>query len=164
MNDISIDNVGSNNNGMMTSIWGPPGWFFMHTIAQNYPEKITNENKDIMVNYKIFFENIGAVLPCKYCRESYLNYIKIFPIDNFLYSRKLITRWLYTIHNLVNNKLGVPKCNIPTYSSVYNKYESYRAECKQTTVEDRLENLSLGCTTPANGTRKKCLISVIDDI
>ena len=56
-----MDNMSGESNGMMTSIWGPPGWFFMHTIAQNYPEKITNENKYIMVQYKVFFENIGTL-------------------------------------------------------------------------------------------------------
>ena len=35
--------------GMLTSVWGPVFWFFLHTMSFNYPVKPTEENKNITV-------------------------------------------------------------------------------------------------------------------
>ena len=100
-------------------------------------------------------------MPCKYCRESYQDFIKEHPIDKNLNTRKQLTKWLYDIHNKVNHKLGVPDCDIPSFKDIQDKYETYRAKCKKTTDEERLNNLAKGCVTPADGTPKKCEIKVI---
>ena len=55
------------NNGMMTSIWGPPMWHFLHCISFNYPVNPTKEQKK---NYYKFYSNLVNVLPCKYCRDN----------------------------------------------------------------------------------------------
>ena len=101
-------------------------------------------------------------MPCKYCRDSYMDFIKENPIDNNLNSRNDLTKWLYNIHNKVNNKLGVPECNIPDFSNVKNIYESYRAKCKKTTKDERENNLAKGCVTPADGTARKCFLKIIE--
>ena len=46
-------------------------------------------------------------------RESYKDFVKILPIEKFLNSRKDLCLWLYKIHNMVNEKLGVPASDIP---------------------------------------------------
>ena len=45
--------------GMQTRVWGPAGWLFLHSIAQNYPWKPTDIQKN---NYLMFFKNIGNIL------------------------------------------------------------------------------------------------------
>ena len=105
---------------MMTNVWGPPGWVFLHSITMGYPYKINPKNKkDISRKEytKIFFNSLGHVFPCKYCRESYSKYISQHPIDKHLNTRKKLVKWFYDIHNKVNQKLGVPKCDIPVSSS-----------------------------------------------
>ena len=60
---------------MMTNVWGPPGWVFLHCITIGYPIKIDPKNKEHISRKKHtmnFFNSLGHVLPCKYCRESYL--------------------------------------------------------------------------------------------
>lgn len=114
---------------MQSDKWGKSGWIFMHTISFNYPDKPTQ--KDIQ-NYKNFFMNIGEVLPCSYCRESYKEFITQLPIDPVLKSRKLLTRWLYKIHNKVNNKLrkqGLYNEKNPKYSEICAKYDAMRVSC-----------------------------------
>ena len=64
---------------MQTTKWGPPGWTFLHIISFNYPLVPTETDKR---NYKSFFTHMAKMLPCKYCRESYTQYIK--EMDNFL--------------------------------------------------------------------------------
>ena len=90
-------------NGMMTKVWGPPGWFFLHSVTFGYPDEINPENVDRVRHYANFFNSLGHVLPCKYCRNSYNEYISELPVENFLNSRKDLTLWLYLIHNKVND-------------------------------------------------------------
>ena len=151
-------------NGMMTKVWGPTGWLFLHCVTFGYPYAINEKNPEHMnkkKEYKTFFTSVGDILPCKYCRESYKVYIKEIPIDKFLKTRKDLCKWLYKIHNKVNDKLGVPVENIPTFKEVQDFYEQFRAKCKKTTPSERKKNKEKGCITPADGTPKKCLINVV---
>jgi hypothetical protein len=128
------------NNGLITKIWGPPVWESLHCIAFGYPIEPTTEQKQ---NYKIFFTNLMNVLPCKFCRDSYKDFItledetKLKECD--LENRESLTKWLYKVHNRVNKKLGI-EYNL-TYENVVDKYESYRAKCIPN------EN---GCNMPLN--------------
>lgn len=105
---------------MDTTFWGPPAWILLHTIAYNYiPSDVNRET------YKIFFENLQNILPCIYCRSSYIEYISYEPIILYLDSSKNLCLWLYKIHNLVNNKLrnqGLLKWENPTFEEIYKKY------------------------------------------
>jgi hypothetical protein len=152
-------------NGMMTKVWGPAGWLFLHCVSFGYPYAINvnnPEHKTKKEDYKIFFEKAGNVLPCRYCRDSYKEFIKEIPIDNYLNTRNDLCKWLYLIHNKVNHKLGVPDCDIPKFEEVQGLYESFRAKCKKTTEEERLMNANKGCVAPADGTPKKCMINVVE--
>jgi hypothetical protein len=108
---------------MNVNKWGPGGWNFLHSITFNYPLNPTENDKK---NYSNFFKSIGNMLPCKYCRESYIIYYKYLPIDEFLDSREGVTYWFYTIHSLVNQKIYK---NNTTFSDVIKKYENFRASC-----------------------------------
>jgi len=83
-------------------------------------------------NYKIFYEHMANMLPCKYCRESYRRFLKKLPIDLFLDCRESLTVWIYLLHNLVNDKLrsqGYPIEDDPPIQEVHRKYEGWRAKC-----------------------------------
>jgi len=155
------------NNGMQTNVWGPPGWVFLHSVTMGYPDKINPRKKEHIQRKKStakFFELIGDVLPCKYCRQSYKKFFKELPIKNFLNSREELFRWLYEIHNKVNHKLGVPACDIPSFEKIYAQYESYRAKCHKFTSKERKSRKEKGCTRPLHSkSRKKCLIRIVDN-
>ena len=108
---------------MNVNSWGPGGWTFNHNISFNYPERPTEEDK---FRYKNYFTNLGDMLPCKYCRNSYKIYTKHMPIDNFLDSREGVTYWLYRMHNLVNQKVFKDQ---PEFRDVVRTYEGMRAKC-----------------------------------
>ena len=145
-------------NGLMTRTWGPAGWMFLHSIAQNYPWKPTDEQ---MLNYYTFFKSVENVLPCRYCRESYQKYIKqkgtCLTMDT-MKSRKTLFLWLYNIHNRINKKLDVK--NHPTKKEVWDKYESFRAKCHKS--PEKYEKPKKGCHDPMRGFRKKCVINIVD--
>ena len=141
--------------GMRTAIWGQSGWLFLHSIAQNYPWKPSQEQIE---NYYNFFVLVGNVLPCRYCRESYQDFIKqrgTLLNLNTMRNRKSVVTWLYKIHNKVNKKLDVK--DHPTLKQVWDKYESFRSVCHKTPKHIKKK----GCTVPLNGVRKKCVISFV---
>ncbi len=91
---------------MNTKFWGPPGWEFLHAIAFNYPESIENEDdKERQLYTERLFNDLQYTLPCKYCRESFKLFLKAEPLKPHLGSRADLTKWLYRVHNLVNDKL-----------------------------------------------------------
>lgn len=142
---------------MQTSVWGPVGWGFLHCIAHGFPELPHEFDVEsglpigtTAAKYKNFFLSLGHVLPCKYCRESYLSYVQDTP--PLTESRASLTRWLWEIHNRVNTKLGV-KYDEADFNTVCAKYESFRASCSDPS--------SLGCTTPdTNGTKKRSRVII----
>lgn len=131
-------------NGMMTKIWGPNLWVGIHCITFGYPLKPTEIQKQ---NYLTFFKQLGNVLPCKYCRESYNKFITeditVLNMDT-MKDRSSVTRWLYNLHNKVNDKLGM-KYGVQ-YEDVAKRYESYRAKCFKTIKDEN--NKVTGCTNP----------------
>jgi hypothetical protein len=115
------------NNGLITSIWGPPTWESFHSITFGYP---INPSKQQQKDYMDYFRLLGKVLPCKYCRDSYDKFVKkgITKLDlKVMKSRETLTKWGFELHNKVNRKLGVEYGE--TYEEMCYKFESYRAKC-----------------------------------
>ena len=61
--------------GMLTTVWGPSLWHYLHTMSFNYPIYPSQEDKN---NYFDFMMMLQYVLPCKYCRVNLTkNYKKL---------------------------------------------------------------------------------------
>jgi len=119
--------MSQSNNGLMTKIWGPCTWFTISCFAFGYPTNPTPEQKQ---QYRIFFEYLGFVLPCIFCRDSYQCFIKdddTILDDYVMENRETLTHWVFRLHNRVNHKLSADYGT--TYEEFYNKYESFRAKC-----------------------------------
>ena len=163
-------------NGMMTKVWGPAGWLLVHSIAYGYPYAINPDNPDHLTkkeDYYKFFYYLGRVFPCKYCRDSYQQFFKELPIIDKLNTRRDLCKWVYDIHNKVNDKLGVPDNARPTFEEVEAKYESFRAKCTGNAANNsNVEGFGAqpkptGCVVPATGTSSRSVISItqiFDDV
>ena len=106
--------------------WGPKAWFFIHSVALNYPENPTKDDKE---HFKMFFTMLQYVLPCSTCADNYKGHLVEIPLtDNVLESRKNLFLWTVKIHNKVNKMNG--KKNIdPHY--ILDKYsKSYKTKIK----------------------------------
>jgi hypothetical protein len=153
---------------MTTKVWGPPAWFFLHSIAMAYPKKIDEDNpRHIEIKKKMynFLSSLGFILPCPICGDSYNNYIKQkdYQILNHLDSRQNLTYFLYKIHNKVNEKLGVPDCDIPSYYEVLKYYSRFIAgsPCVATTEKEREQKKNQMCKKN-NFKKYKCIVNVLD--
>lgn len=118
------DKKASPNSGLITKIWGPPMWIMLHSMCYAYPENPSPKKKDAALK---FFEFLGLVLPCIYCRESYAKFISRGStlLDNVVVnSRRNLTIWAFLLHETVNAKLSVNYG--VTLINVDNKYEAGR--------------------------------------
>ena len=150
--------------GMMTSVWGPAMWHYLHTMSFNYPVEPTSENKK---NYRNFILNLRNVLPCKYCRMNLANNLKKKPLQMcHMKSRETFSRYIYELHETINRMLN-KKSNL-TYCDVRERYEHFRSRCtdekpkvftfKKTTTRKKKEK---GCTEPLYGKKAKCVINIV---
>lgn len=140
--------MGANeNNGMITKIWGPAGWVFLHSVTFGFPIQPTEDDKEV---YLRWFRDTGRVLPCVYCKRSYLNFIQTGDTvldESVVRSRDALTHWLYRLHNRVNDKLGVTY--LITYEEFRDLYESFRAKCTEDKIpDDQQHTKAIGCVVP----------------
>ncbi len=89
---------------MKTSIWGPSGWKFLHSIAFSYPDEPTKQQQQEVKN---LFTALKYLLPCGDCCMNYSNEVGEIPVE----SNDKLSRWLVDFHNSVNKRLGKPTYN-----------------------------------------------------
>jgi hypothetical protein len=123
---------------MQSRVFGPPLWVALHAITFGYPAE--NPTKEQQQAYLQFFRSLEHVLPCKYCRLSYRRFIAArgrAPLSQAtMKNRDSLARWLYCLHNLVNERLGKSRC--PSYERVRSRYETFRAHtCSDSNKEHK---------------------------
>ena len=146
--------------GMLTSVWGPSMWHYLHTMSFNYPVEPSKENKHY---YKEFVKNLQYTLPCKYCRINLKNNFKAHPIkDCHMKDRESFSRYVYELHELVNKMLN--KKSGLKYCDVRERYEHFRARCsneKPKIFKFNKTKKEKGCTEPLYGKKAKCIIKIV---
>lgn len=156
-----------------THVWGPPTWFFLHSMAMAYPKKIhENNHEHIRIRNSMFsfLSNLGNVLPCNICSVSYNGYIKepSFEISKYLGSRAKLCYFIYLVHERVNRKLGVPQCYRPSFKKVIKKFGKFLVgpdQCKLTNIEQQTKNVMKGCDKKKHNMdfkKYKSIVTVID--
>jgi len=154
----------NSNDGMLTSIWGPSLWHYLHVISFNYPINPTNMQKR---KYKELLLNLQYTLPCKYCRINLENNFKKFPLtDKIFENRNNFSRYIFNLHELINKMLK--KNSGLKYCDVRDRYEHFRSRCtiekpnlfnyKKKSLKNKKEK---GCTRPLYGKKAKCVINIV---
>lgn len=145
--------------GMLTSVWGPSLWHYLHTMSFNYPVKPSKEDKKY---YKEFIMSLKYVLPCKYCRINLRSNLKAIPLDaKALKNRTNFSRWMYCLHEHINKMLK--KKSGLTYCQVRERYENFRARCTKKEIKNKIKKTKKekGCVNPLHGRKTKCIIRII---
>ena len=150
--------------GMLTSVWGPSLWHYLHTMSFNYPVNPTDVQKKY---YKQFVMSLKYVLPCKYCRMNLRKNLKAVPLtDTALKNRDNFSKWMYDLHEHINTMLK--KKSGLSYEDVRERYEHFRARCSETSVDKIVQELKKiknkkekGCETPLYGHKAKCVIKIV---
>jgi len=132
--------------GMLTTVWGPAMWHYLHTMSFNYPVNPTEKDKR---NYRNFVLNLQNVLPCKYCRMNLTNNLKKMPLQMaHMESRDTFSRFIYELHETVNRMLK-KKSNL-SFCEVRERYEHFRSRCTKDEEKSKLFTF----VTKSTATRK----------
>lgn len=166
---ITIDSVYSkkdyeSNDGMLTTVWGPGIWHYLHTMSFNYPVHPTEEQK---THYRDFVLNLEYVLPCGKCRKNLHKNFKKLPLTMaIMESRETFSKYIYDLHELINKMLK--KKSGLSFEQVRERYEHFRARCaksyktrkvrfskKVTYIKEK------GCVVPLYGEKSKCVLKIV---
>ena len=156
--------------GMLTYVWGPSLWHFLHTMSFNYP---VNPNDDDKSNYMNFIHSLKFILPCKYCRDNMKRNLKETGFSKkCMKNRESFSNYVFNLHNHINEMLG--KKNGLTYDEIKERYENFRSRCKKTDkkvkhfkmkkgkiCKTKKKQKESGCIDPINGIKSKCLITIV---
>ena len=166
---VYTDTDYNSNDGMLTTVWGPSTWHFLHTMSFNYPANPTCDDKR---RYQNFIMTLQYVLPCGKCRKNLLKNFKILPLEwKDMKSRHTFSLYVYKLHEVINKMLD--KTSGLTYEDVRERYEHFRSRCaksvkylkkdlkKRKTVKNKLKALEKGCTEPLYGEKSKCVLQIV---
>jgi hypothetical protein len=169
----------SSNDGMLTTIWGPGTWHFLHTMSFNYPIHPTEIEK---THYMYFVRSLQNVLPCGKCRKNLKKNFEKLPLNKSnMKSRETFSKYIYDLHETVNTMLK-KKSNL-TYEEVRERYEHFRARCmksmktlkkkcnKKISEHQKKGQINKkgqidkkghsGCTVPLYGEKSKCVLHIV---
>jgi hypothetical protein len=151
--------------GMLTNVWGPAMWHYLHTMSFNYPVHPTLSDKK---HYKDFIYNLQYVLPCKYCRINLTNNFKKKPLLMCdMRNRDTFSKYIYNLHETVNKMLN--KNSHLSYCDVRERYEHFRSRCTDekpkvfTFRRSFTKKREKGCTEPLYGKKSKCVINIVPE-
>jgi hypothetical protein len=152
--NIYTENDYNSNDGMLTCVWGPAMWHYLHTMSFNYPVHPTKED---IKHYSEFILNLQYVLPCGKCRKNLTQNFKKLPLKHKdMISRSTFSKYIFDLHELINTMLG-KKSNL-TYEIVRERYEHFRSRCTKTLNAIKKEK---GCVEPLYGEKSKCILRIV---
>lgn len=160
----SVDDYNSGD-GMLTMVWGPSMWHYLHTMSFNYPVNPTCDDKRY---YRDFIIRLQYVLPCGKCRRNLKKNFKRLPLTaEYMKSRATFSKYIYDLHETINKMLG--KKSGLSYNDVRDRYEHFRSRCTKSyhefkkkirkTVKKKMSEK--GCTEPLYGEKSKCIIKIV---
>ena len=103
------------------NVWGPHYWFFLHTVAQTYPE---TPNEITKRKYYDLLQNMPLFIPDVEMGNKFSQMLDNYPVTPYLDCKDSFVRWVHFIHNKMNHMLGKEEI------SLLLSLERYEAEYK----------------------------------
>jgi hypothetical protein len=100
-------------------IWGPHYWFFLNTIALNYPNYPNSITKK---KYYELIQNLPLFIPVEQISTEFTFLLNKYPVLPYLDNRKSFVKWIHFIHNKINEKLEKPKISLEIFLINYFNY------------------------------------------
>tara|TARA_B100000989_G_scaffold288478_1_gene259222 strand:- start:44 stop:484 length:441 start_codon:yes stop_codon:yes gene_type:complete len=102
-------------------IWTKHYWFFLQTIALNYPK---TPNEFIKKKYYDFYMNLPIFFPSNTIGDYFIKLLDKFPVTPYLDSQNSLIKWTIFIQNEIDISLGLPE---RSYEEIINRYyDEYR--------------------------------------
>ena len=114
---------------MDSTVWGPHYWFFLHTVAQTYPE---HPNAITKRKYYDLIQNMPLFIPVVEMGNQFSKFLDKYPVTPYLDCRESFILWVHFIHNKFNQLLGKEELSLPfamdKYSAEYKPKAIYASE------------------------------------
>ena len=107
--------------GLDSNVWGPPMWFFLHTSAMCYPLRPNAVTKK---KFYEFFQNLHLFIPIEPMSSNFSKLLDEYPIAPYLDNRESLIRWVWFIHNKINQQLEKPQISLNDFYIKY--YYAYK--------------------------------------
>ena len=104
-----------------STVWGPHMWFFLHTISMCYPIRPNAVTKK---KYYEFVQNIPLFIPVEKQSSDFSKLLDEYPVSSYLDNRESFVRWVWFIHNKINEKLEKPQMSFNDFFIHY--HEMYK--------------------------------------
>ena len=99
-----------------STVWGPHYWFFLHTVAETYPDHPNNIMKR---KYYDLIQNMALFIPDVEMGNKFAEYLDRYPVTPYLDNRDSFVRWVHFIHNKFNVLLGKEEISIRAALDMY---------------------------------------------
>jgi hypothetical protein len=84
-----------------STVWGPYAWHMLH--AWSIGDEIKEEN---IHWYYLFYTSFEYILPCPICAQHYKEILETeLPLYEEYICRDYIQKWVYQLHNIINENL-----------------------------------------------------------
>lgn len=101
-------------------VWGRHYWFFLHSVAETYPEYPTDITKR---KYYDLIMNLPVFIPNEKIGNMFATMLDKYPVSPYLACRDSFRRWMNFIHNKINLYLG--KEEVPLDMGIERYYRNY---------------------------------------
>ncbi|KAJ6692413.1 ALR/ERV [Salix purpurea] len=103
---------------------GRATWTFLHTLAAQYPEHPTRQQKK---DVKELMAILSRMYPCQECADHFKEVIKVNPVQAGSHAE--FSQWMCHVHNVVNRSLGKLVFPCERVDARWGKLECEQREC-----------------------------------
>jgi len=100
-----------------SAVWGPHYWFFLHTVAQTYPDTPNEVSKR---KYYDLIQNMPLFIPNEEIGNNFSRILDKYPVTPYLDNKDSFIRWVHFIHNKINHSIGKEEISYMTAMDKYN--------------------------------------------
>ena len=101
-----------------SEVWGPHYWFFLHTIADSYPNVPNDVTKR---KYYDFIQNIPMFIPNSDIANNFSQMLDKYPVTPYLDNKDSFKKWMHFIHNKINVLIGKDEISYLKAEELYEK-------------------------------------------
>ena len=107
---------------MLANIWGPSLWTYLHLLSISYPDKPTDDDKEI---FKKLIKYLGLTLPCDICKNHYFNFMTEEKVELGLKNKQNFMELFWKLHNNVNKLNDKEIIDFNSFLKKYDKIIKY---------------------------------------
>ncbi len=88
------------------TVWGPKAWHMLHSFSIGMNKSIKDSERKC---YYLFYKTFAELIPCTVCKSHYIDYFyKIYIIEEKEINRESLKKYIYELHNIINEDLNKP--------------------------------------------------------